>query len=161
MIKLILGNCLEEMKNISEKNTKLLWKELKEKIMEQLKPTEIAKCRAKDLKTGEWIYGYIMPPNDEEFLMVCVDETGCTSSHNIIQDTICSFTGVCDANGTPIYQHDKVSRISKRGDVLYTTIEEVIFSKRENAWMAGEFKRLTPKSIANENIRIKGNIFDN
>lgn len=129
--------------------------------MEQLNATEIAKCRAKDLKTGKWIYGYITPPNDEEFLMVCVDETGYTSSHNVIQDTICSFTGVCDINGTPIYQHDKVSRISKRGDVLYTTIEEVIFSKRENAWMAGEFKRLTPKSIINEGIKIKGNIFDN
>lgn len=128
--------------------------------MEQLHSKEIAKCRAKDLKTGEWIYGYIMPPNDEEFVMVCVDETGYTRSRNIDQNTICSFSGLCDINGTPIYQHDQVSRIINRGDIAYTTIEEVTFSKRENAWMAGEFKRLTPKSIVVENIRIKGNIFE-
>lgn len=128
--------------------------------MEQLHSKEIAKCRAKDLKTGEWIYGYIIPSNDEEFVMVCVDETGHTCSHSINQNTICSFSGLCDINGTPIYQHDQVSRIINRGDIAYTTIEEVTFSKRENAWMAGEFKRLTPKSIVVENIRIKGNIFE-
>lgn len=128
--------------------------------MEQLHSKEIAKCRAKDLKTGEWIYGYIMPPNNEEFVMVCVDETGYTCSRSIDQNTICSFSGLCDINGTPIYQHDQVSRIINRGDIAYTTIEEVTFSKRENAWMAGEFKRLTPKSIVVENIRIKGNIFE-
>ena len=77
-------------------------------------------CRAKDINTGEWVYGYyVCVPNeyghDMAHLIIAEDceYRGCgefwwMDVHEVGPDTVCQCTGWKDSHQTPIFEKDIV-----------------------------------------------------
>lgn len=77
-------------------------------------------CRAKDINTGEWVYGYYVALPDEythgqdmvhaiftlECEHVCMDEYKDIGWHEVDPETVCQCTGLSDKNGTIIFEND-------------------------------------------------------
>lgn len=74
-------------------------------------------CKAKDIKTGTWVYGYyvavpeeysgelvhaIFDPNESEH--ICMGEYMDCGWHEVNPDTICRYTGLNDKQGNPIFE---------------------------------------------------------
>ena len=75
-------------------------------------------CRAKDINTGEWVYGYYVAASHfghPEHVIIEKDTQydGCgefwyMDVHEIYPDTVCQCTGWHDSNKTPIFEKDVV-----------------------------------------------------
>lgn len=77
-------------------------------------------CRAKDIKTGEWVYGYYIHCDGEinhgrTFILSKVTGihryNGAADIHGFIEvdpETVCQCTGVPDKKGKMLFEHDIV-----------------------------------------------------
>ena len=75
-------------------------------------------CRAKDINTGEWVYGYYVAASHfGHSEHVIIEENtqydGCgefwyMDVHEVYPDTVCQCTGWHDSNKTPIFEKDVV-----------------------------------------------------
>lgn len=75
-------------------------------------------CRAKDINTGEWVYGYYVAASHfghPEHVIIEEDTQydGCgefwyMDVHEVYPDTVCQCTGWHDSNKTPIFEKDVV-----------------------------------------------------
>lgn len=79
-------------------------------------------CKAKDIKIGEWVYGYYVALPDEythgqdivhaiftlECEHVCMGEYKDFGWHEVEPNTICRCTGWHDSKKTPIFERDIV-----------------------------------------------------
>ena len=77
-------------------------------------------CKAKDIKTGEWVYGYYVALPDEyshgkdivhaiftlECEHVCMGECKDIGWHEVDPETVCQCTDLSDKNGTIIFEND-------------------------------------------------------
>ena len=77
-------------------------------------------CKAKDIKTGEWVYGYYVALPDEythgqdmvhaiftlECEHVCMGEYKDIGWHEVDPETVCQCTGLSDKNRTVIFEND-------------------------------------------------------
>lgn len=77
-------------------------------------------CKAKDIKTGEWVYGYYVALPDEythgqdmvhaiftlECEHVCMGEYKDIGWHEVDPETVCQCAGLSDKNGTIIFEND-------------------------------------------------------
>ena len=85
-------------------------------------------CRAKDINTGEWVYGYYIHCDGEinhgrVFILSKVTGihryNGAADIHGFIEvdpDTVCRCTGWCDSNKTPIFEKDIVEFVGPSTD---------------------------------------------
>ena len=70
--------------------------------------------RGKDTKTGEWVYGdliisknqYYIHPTHNSFQVKESGLSGPIVLHEVREDTVGQFTGVCDKKGTKIFEGD-------------------------------------------------------
>lgn len=73
-------------------------------------------CKAKDIKTGEWVYGYYVAVSHfghPEHVIIEEDAQydGCgefwhMDVHEVDPATVCQCTGLSDKNGTIIFEND-------------------------------------------------------
>lgn len=80
-------------------------------------------CRAKDIDTGEWVYGYyvvvpeeyshgelvhaIFDPNESEH--ICMSEYKDYGWHEVDSNTVCRYTGLYDKDENPIFEEDIIT----------------------------------------------------
>lgn len=74
-------------------------------------------CKAKDINSGEWIYGYVarLDYMTNELFLIGPEFI----TRRIDQDTICRFTGKEDKYGNPIFEND-ICKV----DVPYGPLDE-------------------------------------
>ena len=75
-------------------------------------------CRAKDINTGEWVYGYYVAAShfghpehviiEKDTQYDCCGEFWYMDVHEVYPDTVCQCTGWHDSNKTPIFEKDVV-----------------------------------------------------
>lgn len=88
--------------------------------------------RAKDIETGEWVYGYYVAAPaeysgeivhaifDESTEHVCMGEYKDWGWHAVDGDTVCVFTGLRDKNGVNLFEHDLVKTDSGEiAEIIY------------------------------------------
>ena len=126
--------------------------------------------KAKRKDNGKWVEGYYQKRYDllgnEEHLIFHADSYRVWEYAEIVPETLCQFTGLCDKNGNKIWENDIVKTVSdiyapvKFG--LYTTgfaLEEC------NQGFYVDFPDETylrhELGYWNNKVEIKGNIFDN
>lgn len=117
-------------------------------------------CRAKDIYTGEWVYGYyVVAPeeyghgelahaifNPNECKHICGGEYSDYGWREVNPDTVCRCTDMRDKNGTPIYENDCIGNI-------YNVVEY----SNDGFCVAGD----RPLSWFTKYWEIVGNVFDN
>lgn len=118
-------------------------------------------------KDGEkWIEGYYQKRYDllgnEEHLIFHADSYKVWEYAEIVPETICQFTGICDKNGNRIWENDILMAHldeSYPEDVTYETVEWNIngWGMRENGSMDREYLG----EFDLEHYEVVGNIFDN
>lgn len=91
-------------------------------------------------KNGDWVYGLLT--NRENYLGFAeMTNEGGVQCIEVDKDTIGQFTGVCDKNGTKIFEGDIISIMFETDGVDgfsgYSWFEtaEVIYSEEKHAWI--------------------------
>ena len=126
-------------------------------------------CRAKDINTGEWVYGYyvsvpmeyghgkmvyaIFDPNKCEH--ICMGEYKDYGWYEVDPDTVCCCTEVPDKNGKMLFEHDIV-KIRSYGGGYHET--EIYF---KNGKFAVNGSNYYYKDIRPNSVEFVRNKFDN
>lgn len=122
--------------------------------------------KAKRKDNSKWIKGYYQKRYDllsnEEHLIFHADSYNVWEYAEIIPETVCQFTGLCDKNGKKIWENDILMANldeSYPEDVTYKTVEWNIngWGTRENGSMDREYL----DKFDLEHFEVVGNIFDN
>lgn len=122
------------------------------------------KFRAKNAKTGSWVYGLISRcpkiSKQEEY-----NKTGkrCSlvtrvANYDVREETIGQYTGCDDSQGTPIWEGDVLEFTDTDG---YRHLKTVVFDKGAFCFKHAESNELTPlKSHQWWKYTVAGNIYD-
>jgi uncharacterized phage protein (TIGR01671 family) len=122
--------------------------------------------KAKQVGGNEWVEGYYQKRHDflgnEEHLIFHVDGRTAWEQTEIVPETLCQFTGLCDKNGKRIWENDILMAHldeSYPEDATYETVEWGV------AGWVGHETGSTDKEYLNkfdlEHYEVVGNIFDN
>lgn len=109
------------------------------------------------LRTGTWVDCSPTIRNSEVFNH---KEIGVVNSYLIYINTICQFTGACDCNEFPIYEHDLL-RCEKTGSIY-----EVVWNQGNTSFslVDTEHPVLYPNTLGrmlrNRQLKVIGNKFD-
>lgn len=122
--------------------------------------------KAKRIKDGKWIEGYYQKRYDllgnEEHLIFHADSYKVWEYADIVPETLCQFTGLCDKNGNRIYENDILMAHldeSYPEDATYETVEWGVAG-----WVTHEANSIDRQYIDEfdlEHYEVVGNIFDN
>ncbi len=110
------------------------------------------------VRTGAWVDCSPTIRNSEVFSSH--KELGVINSYLIDTDTLCQFTGSCDCNGFPIYEHDLL-RCEKTGSIF-----EVVWNQGNTSFslVNTEYPVLYPNTLGrmlrNRQLKIVGNKFE-
>lgn len=120
-------------------------------------------------KNGDWVYGLLTDKENYLGFAEMTNEAG-VQCIEVDKDTIGQFTGVCDKNGTKIFEGDIISIMFETDGVDgfsgYSWYESasVIYSEEKHAWIivfddGGEEMYLNEYDDIDD-IRVIGNIYD-
>lgn len=122
--------------------------------------------KAKRIEDDEWIEGYYQKRHNflgnEEHLIFHVDGRTVWEYTEIVPETLCQFTGLCDKNGKKIWENDILMAHldeSYPEDVAYETVEWGVAG-----WVAHETGSMDREYLGEfdlEHYEVVGNIFDN
>lgn len=122
--------------------------------------------KAKRKDNGEWVEGYYQKRYDllsnEEHLIFHADSYNVWEYAEIIPETVCQFTGLCDKNGKKIWENDILMANldeSYPEDVTYKTVEWGVAG-----WVTHEANSIDRQYLDEfdlEHFEVVGNIFDN
>lgn len=134
--------------------------------------------RGKSVETGEWICGWyceasfgrwpLCPSIADSEKARCGEFGFC----EIVPETVCQFTGLCDKNGTKVFEGDIIQNISFDETVYYGVVRFGKYNTpfREEETNVGFFLEWVPdfawrRDLAHwtekDYIEIVGNIYDN
>ena len=122
--------------------------------------------KAKRKDNSKWIKGYYQKRYDllsnEEHLIFHADSYNVWEYAEIIPETVCQFTGLCDKNGKKIWENDILMANldeSYPEDVTYETVEWGVAG-----WVTHEANSIGRPYLDEfdlEHFEVVGNIFDN
>ena len=122
--------------------------------------------KAKRKDGGKWIEGYYQKGYDllgnEEHLIFHADSYKVWEYAEIVPETICQFTGLCDKNGKKIWENDILMAHldeSYPEDTTYETVEWGVAG-----WVTHEANSVDRQYLDEfdlEHFEVVGNIFDN
>lgn len=78
--------------------------------------------RAKDAKSGKWLYGSYVQEFEYHYIIGKGKRDGSLKRfdvHEIVPETLCEFTGILDGNGKEIYEHDFVDDFPHTMEVVF------------------------------------------
>lgn len=79
--------------------------------------------KAKQIDNGEWVEGYYQKryclSDNEESLIFHVDSYKVWEYAEIVPETLCQFTGLCDMNGKKIWENDIVNHNGEYAPVKF------------------------------------------
>ena len=121
--------------------------------------------KAKRIDNGEWVEGYYQKRYDllgnEEHLIFHADSYKVWEYAEIVPETICQFTGLCDKNGKRIWESDVVWLVYDGKEHIYQIVwdnSELDFKATNGEENYGSnFEYL----LCCDEIEVIGNIFDN
>lgn len=123
--------------------------------------------KAKRIDNGEWVEGYYQKryclSDNEESLIFHVDSYKVWEYAEIVPETLCQFTGLCDKNGNKIWENDIVTCLTRYGG----DTGKVVFHNGKFCVLWNSVYHY-PRNGKCENYYdinaknlVKGNIFDN
>lgn len=121
--------------------------------------------KAKRVDNGKWVEGFYQKRYDvlgKRYLIWYIDNYIRWKCAEIIPETLCQFTGLCDKNGKKIWENDILMAHldeSYSEDVTYETVEWGVAG-----WVtheAGSTDREYLDKFDLEHFEVVGNIFDN
>lgn len=117
--------------------------------------------KAKRIDNGEWIEGYVVRKHGLYFIYSIVNSESCRqNNYEIISETLCQFTGLCDKNGKRIWESDVVWLVCDGKEHIY----QIVWDNSELDFKAanGEENYGTNYEylLCCDEIKVIGNIFD-
>lgn len=119
--------------------------------------------KAKRIDNSEWVEGYVVRKHGLYFIYSIVNSESCRqNNYEIILETLCQFTGLCDRYGNKIWENDILMAHldeSYPEDVVYETVEWGVAE-----WVAHETGSMDREYLGEfdlEHYEVVGNIFDN
>ena len=125
--------------------------------------------RAKRIDNGEWVEGYYQKRYDlldnEEHLIFHADSYNVWEYAEIIPETLCQFTGLCDKNGKRIWENDifqytdEITMITNKDLIKYNETHASFVRLHKTGKLGLQYLWIN-ESICNHG-EVIGNIFDN
>lgn len=122
--------------------------------------------KAKRIDNGKWVEGYYQKRYDllgnEEHLIFHADSYNVWEYAEIVPETLCQFTGLCDRYGDKIWENDILMAHldeSYPEDATYETVEWGVAG-----WVTHEANSIDRQYLDEfdlEHFEVVGNIFDN
>lgn len=141
------------------------------------------KFRGKSAATGDWIYWFLVPMPDgisgwaitgDHYELPDCDAIGTEEYCQILNDTICEYTGLKDADEAPIYEGDIIAK-QEQGQEEQAGI--IKFGTYNNPWSKeathqgfyvewigereGSLRRDLVFWTSERHVRVVGNVWDN
>ena len=114
--------------------------------------------RGKRADTNEWIAGYLMRGTDIVDCTEIAENSGAGCRYDVIPETLGECTGLCDRQGTPIFEGDIVeydNRICEINYIEWLAMFDInpVGGKRD--------QESTLSKVISPDMRVIGNIHDN
>lgn len=124
----------------------------------------IIKFRAKAMSEDEWVYGDLIHYNRQCHEKVTIKEFGGFLESDVVEETVCQFTGLHDKNGKEIYDGDIICSFDSSG---FRILHKVAYHEAEASNVAFliscpfDYCHITQDWINEFDKEIIGNIYDN
>ena len=127
--------------------------------------------KAKEIGTGDWVYGYLVRIHEDDYRIVTEDDLNYAytggydydgSMTKIDKNTICQYTGLTDKNGNKIWENDVVEAWSD-GTMACGKVQQRIDGTwiMYPAWQNKTMWYFIPNEFGETTVEVIGNIFDN